>query len=1020
MKPPGKSRFAILLFCAAILLGARLSCANAQPTIFHYTQTANPGDVIGLQGDSFGNSPQVWMLHVTGTENSLVPQVQLTILTSTGSLAVTNSNSYVSALIPANETPGLYAIWVSSDSGATFGQPTYINQARAWGANDLCGTQVDPGRAFRLFGRNLYFSGATPAVRFVSGTTSLTAAVTGSGSDAYSLNVTAPAGLISGTTYTVFVRNGFGSAFGETAGVTLTGRAGGSDPFGLYVPWGANYTFSGNVYNVQTDPRLTLKAAGDGVTNDAPAIQAAVNAANAAGGGVVYMPAGTYKISGSSGNLITLRSNVVLEGAGMDVSVLSASDTAGNGYRNLYASNVTNVGLMNLTLYNTTTGWVYSTDLESCTNVFMIGTKLQTETDKNCFWNTNYNVLIRGSTIIALQADGQIPAEPLRILGNTDQIFKNNTVNWYFGRVNLDDAVRSLIEDNHFTRSVVTGTTRAETGGLSVANCHSLVVLSNTFDKSGTGPLVMDNDGETILCQGGGNAARDLGTATGATSTTLTDSTKDWVKDYSIPDPGRAGEMYYVTIVGGPGLGQFRQIVSNSANTLTVDSPWAIIPTNASKYSIEQHQMQQALIQGNILSQNPKGIMLYVVSAQDVTVANNTLTDNGGISFFADYRPADVPPTDNVQLDCVATGNSVTKDVSWYPTVPTFTDAAIFAEAGITAGYTDFGTRMIGMEFRDNSLTAMTPNEATGLYGDGFASIRAPSVDGTTEANIGTIFQGNTAVSCSNAFHLSTGDYNTALWNNVVIGAGSTLLYDGTSSGTSHGSIANSFGGNLLPGAPAITTQPVNRTVLAGQSGTFSVIATGTPSPTYQWQENGVPIAGATSANYTTPATALGDSGSAFCAVVANSAGTVTSSTAVLTVNPSYASWQSTYFTPAQQAIPSVSGLTADPSGDGMSNLMKYAFNLNPNVSNCSAGPSVSEAIVGGTTYLYITHRQNLFAPEVSFSYEQSADLLAWNPFVPELVSTATLDPSTHLLTLRAPVNAQPLFLRVKISWSNP
>src|SRR5207253_11121629 len=50
-------------------------------------------------------------------------------------------------------------------------------------------------------------------------------------------------------------------------------------------------------------------------------------------------------------------------------------------------------------------------------------------------------------------------------------------------------------------------------------------------------------------------------------------------------------------------------------------------------------------------------------------------------------------------------------------------------------------------------------------------------------------------------------------------------------------------------------------------------------------QKNGANIAGATSASYTTPATATSDSGSAFAVVVTNTAGTVTSAAATLTVS---------------------------------------------------------------------------------------------------------------------------------------
>ena len=49
--------------------------------------------------------------------------------------------------------------------------------------------------------------------------------------------------------------------------------------------------------------------------------------------------------------------------------------------------------------------------------------------------------------------------------------------------------------------------------------------------------------------------------------------------------------------------------------------------------------------------------------------------------------------------------------------------------------------------------------------------------------------------------------------------------------------------------APTITTQPVNQTVTAGQTATFGVVAGGTAPLSYQWQKNGVKIAGATLAS---------------------------------------------------------------------------------------------------------------------------------------------------------------------------
>ncbi len=86
-----------------------------------------------------------------------------------------------------------------------------------------------------------------------------------------------------------------------------------------------------------------------------------------------------------------------------------------------------------------------------------------------------------------------------------------------------------------------------------------------------------------------------------------------------------------------------------------------------------------------------------------------------------------------------------------------------------------------------------------------------------------------------------------------------------------------------LSTTPAITTHPTNQTATVGNSAGFSVTATG-GNLTYQWRKDGTDISGATGATYTITSAAT-TSGASYAVAVTNSAGSVTSSAATLTVN---------------------------------------------------------------------------------------------------------------------------------------
>ena len=77
--------------------------------------------------------------------------------------------------------------------------------------------------------------------------------------------------------------------------------------------------------------------------------------------------------------------------------------------------------------------------------------------------------------------------------------------------------------------------------------------------------------------------------------------------------------------------------------------------------------------------------------------------------------------------------------------------------------------------------------------------------------------------------------------------------------------------------------QAQGQAVFTDAAAAFSVAATGT-GLSYQWQKDGVAIAGATNPTYTTPPAGPADHGAAYSVVVSNAGGSVTSAAAQLTL----------------------------------------------------------------------------------------------------------------------------------------
>jgi hypothetical protein len=279
--------------------------AAGNPVIFHASSSGLAGDVIYLQGSGFGTSPQVQYSFNDSNWFSLE------VLTSGSNAAMVQ--------LPVSQTrlPDLMTIHISPD-GSNWSSPIYVNQAKALSFDT---NQIGAGNSFRIFGRNLIFS-RTPTVRLVDSADGSVhyASVNTNSSSSYALAANAPSDIQANHSYSVYVSNGYngnGASGGETlAEASIRGRVSGGDYWSLGVPWAADLNFTGNVYNVQADPRLSHRANGSGSTADASILTEAVNDAHNDGGGVVYLPAGTYDLYYSTGCGLTIPSRVVLMGAG--------------------------------------------------------------------------------------------------------------------------------------------------------------------------------------------------------------------------------------------------------------------------------------------------------------------------------------------------------------------------------------------------------------------------------------------------------------------------------------------------------------------------------------------------------------------------------------------------------------------------------------------------------------------------------------------------------------------------------
>src|SRR5215813_11839881 len=89
-------------------------------------------------------------------------------------------------------------------------------------------------------------------------------------------------------------------------------------------------------------------------------------------------------------------------------------------------------------------------------------------------------------------------------------------------------------------------------------------------------------------------------------------------------------------------------------------------------------------------------------------------------------------------------------------------------------------------------------------------------------------------------------------------------------------SLALTFSAFGQPIVPEITKQPLPQMIYVGTNATFNVVATGSPTPSFQWRFNGNDLPGKTDASFTAISAQFTNAGP-YSVVVRNDVGSVTS-----------------------------------------------------------------------------------------------------------------------------------------------
>lgn len=718
------------------------------PKIFNASREARGGDIISIQGANFDPATKVLLDGPGGTP------AELPIVNRVG-------DTQMAVQLPGSLIDPV-TVRVKNSHGTS--EALRLN---ASSPQQLDATRLVPGGRFRVFGRSLRVAGHQPTLT-VEGQQ---ATIDLDASTATMLVATVPSAVQPTETARIASDNGNGNG-ATSLDVPVKIETGAGDPLDLGVGWGAGFTFVNHI--------VPAAAICNGTSDDKEPIEAAVKQAVKDGGGVVLLPAGTCRLAGT----VDLASKVILRGAGQDRTTLRYEANVP-----LYAEGFDLVGVQDLQLINAGSvqeGMAWQKNTRS----LIQRVTLDMGKSRQWFLTQNNDFMFDHNTI--KQSDSYNEQNPYRFDGSVGLVFSNNWSVNVAGSPTFMLVHDSVFLNNHFTRDA-----RSQDESPVVVHhqfvidfAYRVAIVGNRFDVI-NGPITnkLRNDGETILVEGGGPMRTEqIGSVGQATAGTLTDP--QMVINADVFKTGLPWN-FGVAIVSGKGTGQTRRITGYHASTIELDRDWDVVPDAQSHYATFVWGLEDALIEGNTLQDNPRGIWLYQSSTKNVAIIGNKIAEGGGI-FVRTFQNLGQHHFD-VQLNTLISDNTITNSTrAWM---------SYIVVANVSSDPQPFGTGQIGIEIRRNRILANTPN-LTSVNEDyasqeGFIGLVRTENEGgqlTEVPNIlGLIVQGNSCEKCDKPYVTGTGNFGAVYADNQPGMDSSTGLTDMRMLGSRFGGSSSTF-----------------------------------------------------------------------------------------------------------------------------------------------------------------------------------------------------------------------------------